>query len=106
MNLTAKELVGKYTEKNEIDVLTATGDVLITKGPTMKAKGQKAVYNGIAKTVVLTENPEIEQDGSILTADKITIFMEDNRSTAEGQVRVKLVKKGGSGEDLKSLLVK
>lgn len=92
MVLNSDAVEGKYTEKNKIQSLTAKKNVVITRGEELKARGEQALYDAVAGTVTLTENPEVEQNGSILTADKITIFLADNRSVAEGDVRVKLIK--------------
>lgn len=88
-----ESLVGTYSEKNEIEQLTATRNVVIHKGEKLHGTGQRAVYSRANETVVLTENPELQQEGSVLSADKITMFLKDDRSAAEGNVRVKVVKK-------------
>ncbi len=106
MILTSSSLEGKYTENNQIDQLLALTNVVVTKGDTIRATGERAVYDAPSSTVTLTENPELQQDGSVLTADVIKIFLKENRSTAEGTVRVKLVKKEGqtgAGEYLKEV---
>ena len=95
MILTADSLEGNYSEKNEIQNLTAHKNVTIIKGEQMRATGEQAIYDKASETMVLTDNPELQQNGSVLTADRIRIFMKENRSVAEGQVRVKLIK----GED-------
>ena len=92
MTLMSDSVEGKYTEQNKIEQLVAKNNVTITRGEELKARGEQALYNALAGTVTLTENPEVEQNGSILTADKITIYLADNRSVAEGDVRVKLIK--------------
>lgn len=94
MTLTSKTLEGTYNEQNQIEKLIARGDVLITKAD-IKATSQQALYEAKDSTLTLIDNPELEQNGSILTADKIRIFLNDNRSQAEGQVRVKLINKEG-----------
>lgn len=91
MKLTAKELEGFYDEQNQIQQLVAKIDVLITKGPTIKASGNRATYERKSETLTLSENPTLEQTGSILTADRIIIHLNEDRSTAEGKVHVKLV---------------
>ena len=104
MILTSTTLEGKYSENNQIEQLLALVNVVLTKGETIRATGEKAIYDAATSTVTLTENPELQQEGSILTADVIKIFLKENRSTAEGTVRVKLVKKegqSGAGEFLK-----
>ena len=104
MTLTSEELQGRYDENNKIQELVALNRVTIVKGDNIKANGERAVYTAKTGTVVLTENPELEQEGSVLTADVIRIFLEENRSTAEGDVRVKLLRKDGGDNpfDLKN----
>lgn len=91
MTLTSLELEGVYDEKNQIKTLVAKNNVVIVKGEGIRATGEVATYVAGPETLTLTENPELTQEGSVLTADKITIFLNEDRSTAEGQVRVKLV---------------
>lgn len=91
MTLNADFLDGKYNEKNQIEELVARKNVLITKGDTMKARCERAVYNAQTNVVTLMENPELEQNGSVLAADAIKVYLDENRSVAEGQVRVKVV---------------
>jgi lipopolysaccharide transport protein LptA len=91
MTLTSEKLDGNYSESQELENLVATGDVVIIKGQAIRASGDKAVFDNKARTVVLTGSPEIKQDGSILSADLIRIFLDEDRSVAEGQVRVKLI---------------
>lgn len=91
MVLHSKKLDGDYTAENKIEQMIAREDVVIEKGQNIKAKGAKAVFTEREKTLVLTGNPEILQGKNILTADKITIFLEEDRSVAEGQVFVKVL---------------
>ena len=92
MILTSDQLDGSYDENNEIQELIAISNVHITKGPKIKAKGERAVYNKDDETMTLTENPEVDQDGSIVAADKIIIYLLEDRSVAQGEVRVQLTK--------------
>ena len=90
MRLTSKTLEGTYTDKNELQKLVAKGDVIITK-QDIQATGQIASYDAIASIVTLTDNPQLQQKESILRADKIKIFLNENKSQAEGDVRVTFV---------------
>lgn len=103
MVLTSQTMDGNYDENNRIEKLIAHGNVLITKGAAIRATGQKAIYEAGSETVVLTENPELQQDGSILSADRIKVFLNENKSLAEGLVRVKLLKKDEAAVDSKSI---
>jgi lipopolysaccharide transport protein LptA len=89
--LTSDSLVGHYDEKNQIQDLVATGNVIIIRGDSVRATGERAEYLQATETITLTESPELQQDDSVLTADTIKIFLNEDRSTAEGNVRVKLV---------------
>ncbi len=91
MLLTSKKLLGNYDSNNQIDTITALGNVVITKGESIHATSEKAVYERASETVTLTESPELHQEASILTADVVKIFLEEDRSVAEGEVRVKMV---------------
>lgn len=96
MTLTCAEIEGRYNEKNQIDTIDARTDVVIVK-EEIRGTAQKAFFDAKTNTVTLTENPEVQQNGSILSADVIKIFLNENRSVAEGTVRVKLVEKAGTG---------
>lgn len=93
MTITCNALDGTYNQKNQIEQLTAKENVQIVKASGLKARGERAIYSAAAQTVTITDNPELEQDGSVLSADSIVIYTKENRSVAQGQVRVKLVKK-------------
>ncbi len=93
LTMTADRLNGKYNDGQGIDELTAMEKVVITKGSTIKARSNKAVYDKKSETMLLTDNPEVTQEDSILTADLVRIFLKENKSLAEGNVRVKLIPK-------------
>ncbi|WKZ57991.1 MAG: LptA/OstA family protein [Bdellovibrionota bacterium] len=94
-------LDGNYTESNQIKELVASKNVNITKGETIKAICEKAVYTAGDETILLSENPELQDQGSVLTADSIRILLKENRSVAEGQVRVKVIEKDKDSAPLK-----
>jgi len=91
LKMIAERLEGKYNDEQGIDELTAKNKVVITKGTNIKARSNKAVYDKKTETMILTDNPEVTQDQSVLTADIVRIFLKENRSSAEGNVRVKLI---------------
>lgn len=92
MTMYCETLDGKYNEKNQLEELIGRTNVLITKGDTVRATGQKAVYTQATDSMVLTENPELTQNGSVMSADSVTLHLKDNTSNAEGNVRVKMIK--------------
>jgi lipopolysaccharide export system protein LptA len=93
LTITSQTLEGNYDQNNKIQKLTAKTNVLITKGDTIRGTSEIAVYDAATDTVTMTENPELTQNGSVLTADAIKVFMKENRSEASGQVRVKMIDK-------------
>jgi len=93
LTLTCDTLQGIYNENNQIEKLVAQNNVIIEKGQNIRASGQRAVYEAATEIFTLTESPELQESGSVLTADTIKIFMREDRASAEGQVRVKIVKR-------------
>jgi lipopolysaccharide export system protein LptA len=91
MKLTSRLIEGSYTEANEIQKIVARGDVVITK-QEIRATGQTAVYDAVGGVVTLTDNPQVQQGESVLVADRIKIYLKEDRSQAEGNVRVTFVK--------------
>jgi lipopolysaccharide transport protein LptA len=96
LTINCAKLDGNYSEKNEIEKLVATGNVEILKGANIKAYGNKAVYTAKNEIIELTENPRVEQDGSNLAADKVIIYVNEDRSEAIGNVRVSMIEKDAS----------
>ncbi len=96
MKLTSKTLEGTYGEDNQIQKLIAKGNVRITK-QEIEATSQQALYDAASATMILSDNPQLKQGESLLTADRIKVFLKENRSQAEGAVRVTLVKGKDAG---------
>lgn len=95
MTLTSKIIEGNYNEQNQIQKIVAKGDVVITK-QDIKATSQLATYDAVSAIVTLTDNPQLQQGESVLIADRIKVFLNENRSNAEGNVRVTFVKREAS----------
>ena len=91
MTLRCDNLEAFYTEKNQINRIFAKKNVRITRETGAQARSEHAVYTQKNETIVLTINPEVQENGSIVSAEKITIFLKEDKSKAEGDVRVKLV---------------
>lgn len=90
--LYSKELYVYYADGQEIKEMIATGNVRIVQLNKV-ATGEKAVYTRENRTVVLTGNPQAEQDCDIVKGDKITIYLDEDKSLVEGGAnnRVKAV---------------
>jgi lipopolysaccharide export system protein LptA len=91
MTLTSKLVEGNYNDLNQIQKITAKGDVVITK-QEIKATSQLAIYDAVSSIVTLTDNPQLQQGESVLIADRIKVYLNEDRSQAEGNVRVTFVK--------------
>ena len=92
VTINAQEMVGNYGADDKIERIVAKKNVTIVKAPDMRATSQAAVYQAKTGSVTLTENPHLFQGGNDLAADKITIDLNTNKSSAEGQVRMKVIK--------------
>jgi lipopolysaccharide transport protein LptA len=88
--LYSSRLTGSYSEQNQIEEMIATGSVTIQNGPNTFATAEQAIFNQENQTVLLSKDPSITQEGNILSADTITLFLQEDRSEASGQVRVKM----------------
>lgn len=87
----------------KINKIVATGDVKILRDQGGLATAEKAVYYQADETLVLTGKPIVKKGDDSVEGDRITIFLRENRSVAEGSEdkKVKAVifpgkdKKGG-----------
>lgn len=81
--LYSKEMYVYYVDSKEIREIVAIGDVKIIQTNKI-ATGEKAVYTRETRTLVLTGNPQVEQDCDIVKGEKITIFLDEDKSLVEG----------------------
>ncbi len=101
LTITSNAVEGRYDDSNKIQTVLCRGNVVITRGDTLRATANKALYTVAKSTIQLTEAPELFHNGSALAADKITVFLNDDRSEAEGNVRVKVIKTDEAGDLIK-----
>lgn len=92
VTITAHSVEGRYDTENRLETVLCVGNVVITKGESMKATSDRGLYKVAVGVVELTEGPELYREGNVLAADKITVFLNEDRSEAEGNVRVKVIK--------------
>jgi lipopolysaccharide transport protein LptA len=97
LEITTDVMIGRYAENQDLESILCVGNVVITKGEDMRATSNRAFYNVVTSRIELTDEPELARDGNILAADKIIIFVDEDRSEAEGNVRVKVIKSDESG---------
>jgi lipopolysaccharide transport protein LptA len=93
--ITAEEMVGGYDENNRLQEVVCRNDVVVTRGERLRALANRAVYYVEEQRIELTEGPEVIERNNALSADKITLFLAEDRSAAEGRVRVKLIREQG-----------
>lgn len=92
LTITAQTVEGRYDDQNRIKTILCKTNVVITKGDGLRATSNRALYKVDNATIELTENPEVINKGNALAADKVTVFIDEDRSEAEGNVRVKVLK--------------
>lgn len=92
LTITADSVEGRYDEQSRLQTIIARSNVVITKGESMKATANRAHYKVGSAVIELTENPELYRAGNALAADKVTMYINEDRSEAEGNVRMKVVK--------------
>jgi lipopolysaccharide export system protein LptA len=63
--------------------VVAIGKVRIDNG-TRWATGGRAVFEQGARTLVLTENPVMHDGANEVSGDRVTVFLDENRSVVEG----------------------
>ncbi len=92
MTIVSERMVGQYDEDNKLTELVAEKSVVITRGEDLRATSNRARYDVPAAKIQLTEQPELTNKGNVLSADKITLYVNEDRSDAEGEVRVRIIK--------------
>jgi lipopolysaccharide transport protein LptA len=92
VTITARYVEGRYDDQNRIQTIICKENVVITRGEAMRATSNRAVYNVLSGTIELTEGPELYREGNALAADKVIVYINEDRSEAEGNVRVKVIK--------------
>jgi lipopolysaccharide export system protein LptA len=90
--LICEKLDGFYNSRDQITRLDAFKNVVITKGENIEARSNKAVYLTADQVATLTENPMIIQGKSALSADVVKIFLETEKTEAQGKVEMKVLK--------------
>lgn len=99
IEITAEKVVGSYDENQEIQQIICEEQVVVTRASGDRASANKAIYEVQKETIRLTEAPELFKGGSILIADTVVIYLAENRSEAEGNVRVKVLPKNASAKN-------
>ncbi len=77
-----------------ICLMEATGHVVIEKDDG-RATSRRAVYQVNDRTIILTGDPVACQRGTRVSGDKITMYLDDDRSEVEGGSQVMINPEGG-----------
>lgn len=64
--------------------MIATGNVKVVQNERMAVAGQ-AVFDNVSRTITLTENPRVWQGSDVAQADKIIIYLDENRTEFTGK---------------------
>lgn len=73
--------------QKEIRIIEAKGHVRIIKGES-RATCTRALYDKKKEKIILLGSPIVWQEGTRVSGQKITMYLEENRSTVEGSTRV------------------
>jgi lipopolysaccharide transport protein LptA len=100
MQLSADTLRVFLTEDDEIRRIEAEGNVVI-KMEGLHSQSGRADYVPKTGVLVLTREPQVSREGSIMQAVKFTYYQLDNRLEADGQVRLLNFQGAGGDEDVR-----
>lgn len=90
MTLYTDQLTVIFDGQNDVSRIEAAGNVRIEE-PLRTARGNNAVFDREADTLILSGNAEVVQGENRITGDEITLFIGQNRSIVKshdtGRVR-------------------
>ncbi|MBI5642440.1 MAG: lipopolysaccharide transport periplasmic protein LptA [Deltaproteobacteria bacterium] len=90
--LCSDELEIRYSDNKDVKEIEASGNVRIFQNDKASTS-DKAVYNRVDRTIVLTGRPQVKQCTDLIKGDKITVFIDQDNALVEGEKggRVKAV---------------
>jgi lipopolysaccharide export system protein LptA len=77
---------GRKTQSRSIEKIVARGSVRIVQEERV-ATGERAEYEYTRGSVVLTGSPRVVQGDNTIAGEKITVYLDDERSIVEGGTR-------------------
>jgi len=90
MTLYTDQLTVIFDDQNDVSRVEAVGNVRIEE-PLRNARGNHAVFDRVADTLILSGNAEVVQGENRISGDEITLFIGQNRSIVKsndtGRVR-------------------
>ena len=76
--LTSERLEAVITDEGDFETITAIGSVRYSNGKEA-ITGERAVFNDAARTIVITENVIVTQGKQIMSAGKITYWVDTGK---------------------------
>ncbi|MDA1001101.1 MAG: hypothetical protein O2807_11385 [bacterium] len=70
--------------ENSVERLVATGNVLVNQGKGKFASGENLDYNERTGIAILTGNPKAWEGDNLIIGDKITLFLQEERTVVDG----------------------
>ena len=74
---------GAEKGSQRLQEVVAVGNVRIDNG-TRWATGGRAVFEQATRTLVLTENPVLHDGANEVSGDRVTLYLDENRSVVDG----------------------
>jgi|SRR5438128_7660606 len=74
---------GAEQRRQRLQEVVAVGNVRIDNG-TRWATGGRAVFEQGTRTLVLTESPVLHDGANEVSGDRVTVYLDENRSVVEG----------------------
>lgn len=90
--LCSDELQISYNDEQEVDRITATGNVRIYQGDK-ESRSDRAVYDRLARTITITGDPVFKQCADTVRGEKIVVYLDEDKAIVQskGGERVKAV---------------
>jgi lipopolysaccharide transport protein LptA len=98
LKITCRDLKIFFKEDNSIDRLLAEGDVVINQ-PNRITKSGRAEYFGSERKIILTDAPEVNDNGKIVSAKEITYWLDSERMETGGGGASRVIIPVGQGID-------
>lgn len=73
-----------------INKIVATGNVIINRAEGGVANAEEATYYQEDERIILTGNPTLKQGDDVVKGERITIFLNEDRSVVEGSKEQKV----------------
>jgi lipopolysaccharide export system protein LptA len=85
----AKKIAKNLDNVGQIKSITASGNVKIVQNERMAVAG-KALYDNAKRTITLTEGPRLWQGADVLLGNTIIIYIDENRTDVDGDIKLKI----------------